>query len=108
MRERERQKTNQETDLTLENKLKVTRREGAMIGIKECICCGEPRVVYGIIKSLLYHTPETNITVCVNSLELNKNFKKIYEWKEKEIETITREIEEIHKQDYLEAETQGY
>lgn len=29
-------------------------------------------------------------------------------WKEKEIETITREIEEIHKQDYLEAETQGY
>ena len=35
-----------------------------VLGIKECTCCDEHWVMYGIGESL-YYTPETNITLYV-------------------------------------------
>ena len=59
---------NQETDLTAENKLILTRWEGvegwvkSVKGIREGICCDEHRAMY----ESLYCTPETKNTLYVN------------------------------------------
>ena len=60
--------------LTTENKPMVTRGEAGtgwvkqVIGIKECTCGGEHRVLYVNVESL-YWTLETNITLYANQLE---------------------------------------
>ena len=37
-------------------------------GVKDCTCWDEHKVMYGTAESL-YSTPETNITLYINSLE---------------------------------------
>ena len=54
----------QETDLTIENQLMVTRREVGS-GIKGVHFCDEHLVMYASVE-WLYSTPETNVTLCIN------------------------------------------
>ena len=46
-----------------------------MVGIKECLCCDEHQVMYGIAESL-YFKPETNNTLYVNYTGINFFQKK--------------------------------
>ena len=73
--EKGKKEANQETPLTVENKLMVTRGRWVwgwgkqVMGIKGDTCRDDHRVMYGIVESL-YCTSETNIL-------LSNEFKKI-------------------------------
>ena len=49
------------------------------MGMEECTCRDEHRVLYGSVESLYpLYTPETNVTLYVNKLECKYKLKKIY------------------------------